>query len=115
MFFIEKFKKTYDILKQNVTGLTEASRTHLHFGDGIEWLQNRSFNDDLCLFLIDPPYQSGLFESVIKLVSEKTGIAKGSILVIESDKKSEFKYPKNLELVRQKTFNKTRLDILELI
>lgn len=114
VFFVEKFRKTFEILKRNVKELTDKGRTHLHSGDGIEWLKRYSFKDDLCLFLIDPPYHGGLFEQVIDLVSQKEGIAKGSILVIESDKTIEFEYPKNLEFIRQKTFNKTRLDILEL-
>lgn len=115
VFFVEKFKKTYDILKKNVMDLMAKGTYELHNGEGISWLQRQTFNDDLCLFLIDPPYQGGLFEKTIDLITQKPGVAKGSLIIIETDKSLMLSYPENLELIRQKTFNKTRLDILELV
>ena len=113
-YFIEKNRKAYEVLKKNIQSLTSKNETSLHCGDAIEWIVHHRFNYKQYLFLIDPPYETELAQKVINRIKHQKGISPGSVLVIEIDLEAELRYPENFKLIKQKIFNKTRLDFIEI-
>ncbi len=80
--FIEKDKKTFALLKANAQKLN--INAEFYSGDTIKVLKNLSQPFDV--IYIDPPYQSGLYDTVLKTIKENHLLNKSGILITEQQK-----------------------------
>ncbi len=92
--FVEKDKKTFFQLKSNAEKLSVEA--DFFFGDSLKNLCKIDKKFDV--IYVDPPYQSGLYEDVLKIVKDNELLNENGIIILE--------YPKDLEI---KTENYTKI------
>lgn len=78
--FIEKDKKTFYQIKNNAQNL--KINADFYFGDAIKILDKTESTFDV--IYIDPPYQSGLYDSVISVITRKKILNPNGVLVLEA-------------------------------
>ncbi|MBI1858373.1 MAG: 16S rRNA (guanine(966)-N(2))-methyltransferase RsmD [Candidatus Melainabacteria bacterium] len=66
------------------------------------------------LIFIDPPYgQSNLIENILEQLINNSILSKNGLIFIESEAKSDFTIPEQLEIYKEKLFGTTKLTILK--
>lgn len=97
--FVEKDKKTFFLLKENALKL--GIDADFFLGDTLKVLKrcNRAFD----VIFIDPPYQSGLYDEVLKTVREKNILAQDGIIILEHPEKLKIDF-EGFVLLKQKFY-----------
>jgi len=112
--FIENNRASYTLLKSNIDSLSLSNHCSTTFIDAIRWIKSANWTGKSKLFLLDPPYQSDLLQSVINELGRSPDIPENSAIVLETEKQKEISYPDHFQLFRQKMFGKTRIDFIEI-
>ena len=94
-------RKSAEIIKKNYSVL--KLKPNLTVGDSIKILSGSSEYFDVVY--IDPPYQSGIYETVLKLV-------KGGIIVVEYSEEVDFT---GFNIIKQKNYGGTKIAYLSQI
>ncbi|HBU12886.1 MAG TPA: 16S rRNA (guanine(966)-N(2))-methyltransferase RsmD [Clostridiales bacterium] len=76
------------------------------FADVIKLFHNSEKFD---IVLIDPPYQSGLYERALALLTGQKALAKGALLVLESEGELTLPAVPHLSEIKRKKFGRTML------
>lgn len=84
--FIEKDRKTFNLLKENAKSLNIAPE--LFCGDALKVLKKSKKSYDV--IYVDPPYASGIYDEVVQLIKENGLLYDSGILILE--------HPENLEI-----------------
>lgn len=97
--FVEKDKKTFFLLKENALKL--GVEADFFSGDTLKVLKrcNRAFD----VIFVDPPYQSGLYDEVLKTVREKNILAQDGIIILEHPEKLKIDF-EGFVLLKQKFY-----------
>ncbi len=107
--FIENNRKIVQYLRQNLIGLED--RTQVITNDALRIIpQLKSHKFDI--IFLDPPYNTGLVEPVIKKIMKYELLNKNGIIIIEHSEKEEFILPEGLNLFKRKDYNDTVISIL---
>ena len=83
--FVEKNPVVAKILKQNLSNLSifeNIAETRLIIGDALKILSNFEKNEFNFIF-VDPPYESGLYEPILKKIRKTEILKENGIIVIE--------------------------------
>lgn len=105
--FIEKDKKTYFLLKQNAENLNINADFFL--GDSIKVLNK--FEKTFDVIYIDPPYQSGLYDSVLEIIKSKNLLAEDGFLILEHPKTLEINI-QSYKVIKQKNYADKTITVL---
>lgn len=99
VIFIEKDKKTFFLIKENAAKL--GVEADFFAGDTLKVLKkcDRVFD----VIFVDPPYQSGLYDGLLKTVKENNILAQEGIIILEHPQKLEIDYA-GYELLKQKLY-----------
>lgn len=92
---IEKNKKAYNIIKQNIKKYQSENEIKLIFGDSTKICQKLNQNIDITY--IDPPYFSGIYEKSLELALNITN----GIIILEHVTELDFS---NFNLLKQKKY-----------
>ena len=84
--FIEKDRKTFNLLKDNSKMLNISAE--FYFGDALRVLKNIKKSYDA--IYVDPPYFAGLYSDVIFLLNEQKLLKNNGVLILE--------HPENLKI-----------------
>ncbi len=95
---IEINKKSAEIIKKNYSTLN--LKPDLTIGDSIKFLEKS--NEKFDVIYIDPPYKSGLYESVLKK-------AEGNIIVVEHSEDIDFT---GFEILKEKIYGSSKITFL---
>lgn len=109
--FIEHDPKIVNYLRKNITGL--ENRTEVILGNVlrvISQLKSRKFD----IIFLDPPYNKGLIEPVIKKIIQYELLTENGIIIIEHSPKEEFVLPEKLILYKRKNYNDTVVSTVQL-
>lgn len=108
--FVDAAKESVQIIRENLkkTQLTQIS-TILQ-SEAVSYLEH--CKENFGLILLDPPYQSGLLNSVLKKISEIDILSDGGIIVCEYAMDQQPKVPEGLILSRSYRYGKTGVAIL---
>ncbi|MCX7785294.1 MAG: 16S rRNA (guanine(966)-N(2))-methyltransferase RsmD [candidate division WOR-3 bacterium] len=107
--FIESNRKIVSYLRKNLTGLEDKSQVIV--GDALQILPKLKMEKFNLIFL-DPPYDVGLVEPIIKKIIKYELLDKKGIIIIEHSKKEEFAIPEGIDLFKRKNYNDTVISIL---
>lgn len=77
--FIERDRKTYYLLKENLKNLNLSPE--LFLGDSLKVLKKSEEKFDV--IYVDPPYRKNLYDGIIGLISEKHLLKENGILILE--------------------------------
>ena len=105
--FIEKDKKTFFQLKDNAKKL--ALEPEFYFGDTLKVLKKTETAFDV--IYVDPPYQSGLYDDILKVINEQKLLNKSGIIILEHPKNLKID-TLNYEIIKQKIYADKTLTFL---
>ena len=91
-------KKAADVIKKNYTALGHTP--DLTIGDSINFLQTSTENFDVVF--IDPPYKSGIYEEVLRVV-------KGDIIIVEH---ADYQNFAGYEVLKQKKYSSSYVSFM---
>lgn len=101
--FIEKDRKTFSLIKTNAEKLgLNKENADFHFGDSIKVL--RKINKKFDVIYVDPPYQSGLYDSVLDSIHKSEAMKKDGIIILEHPKDLGI-HTENYEVLKQKNYS----------
>ena len=80
--FVEKNPEAIKILKQNMSIIENPEQIKLITGDSLKILESFKENEFNFIF-IDPPYEAGLYEPVLKKIRKNKILKKDGVMVIE--------------------------------
>lgn len=98
--FIEKDKKTLNIIKENSSKLNISA--DFYVGDSIKILPKLQKQFDV--IYIDPPYQSGLYASLINIIIKSQVLSPNCILILEHPKNLTIDLS-NINVIKQKNYS----------
>lgn len=105
--FVEKDKKTYFLLKKNSEKLNIQAEFLL--GDTPKILNKLEKSFDV--IYVDPPYQSGLYNDLLKVIKNKNLLNKDGYLILEHPKSLEIS-TQDYILIKQKNYADKAITIL---
>ncbi len=108
VFFFEKDKKTFYLLKENAKKLEVSA--DFYAGDTLKLLKTTDIKFDI--IFADPPYQSGLYEDFLKTVKETNILAKDGIIILEHPSTLKIDFSKYV-LIKQKKYSDKTLTFLK--
>ena len=100
--FVEKDKKTFFTLKSNCQKLNlTPEQTTIILSESTKFLKKVGKSFDV--IYIDPPYQSGLYDTVLTEIIQNNILKKNGIVIAEHSKDLVIDL-NNYELIKQKTY-----------
>jgi 16S rRNA G966 N2-methylase RsmD len=109
---IEQWGKACGVIQANWQGLASADQTiEVIRGDVVRWLPKLQGPFDFIYF--DPPYQSGLYGSVVGSIATLALLHPQGELAIEHDPKYPISVPTSLTVCRHKIYGNTALTLLQ--
>ena len=111
--FIEKDKKTFLLLKENIQklGLNE-NQYSLNLSDTKKYLKASS-QTQFDVIYVDPPYQSGIYNEIISTIQTNNLLSENGILIIEHPKNLELNFL-SFNLLKQKNYSDKMISFLGL-
>ena len=106
--FVDASSASLNVVKQNLTSTGLMSRASVFLGDSLAYLRHSSELFDIVL--LDPPYNKGLINEALPLLSGRT--AEGAVIVCETS--SQENLPEKageLQLYREYKYGKIKLTV----
>ena len=97
--FIEKDKKTFFQLKDNAKKL--GLEPEFYIGDTLKVLKKLAKYFDV--IYVDPPYQSGLYDDVLRVINQQKLLNEAGVVILEHPKNLNIN-TKGYEIIKQKTY-----------
>jgi len=112
--FIENNLTAIQLLKKNIVHFNISDFCSPIYSDAIQFLKKNTRGNLKKLFLVDPPYQTDLISKTISTL-DLLGVAMyDSVIVLETDLKTELDYPVNFEIIKAKKFSKTQIHLVQI-
>ncbi len=83
---IDSSRNACEVIKENAQKAKLMKQCKILTSDWKEYLRSVSGKKTFDLVFLDPPYAEGIIDDVIRKLQEKDVLAKGAIIVAESDK-----------------------------
>ncbi len=93
--FAEKIKRSEDVT------CFKASAINLPYS-------GRSYN----LIFMDPPYEKNLVDKTLISLTNQKWLKPGALIIIETEKKEDFKYPSEIVLLDERKYGNSKLRIM---
>lgn len=106
--FIEKDKRAFNILEENLMTLSVISKSKIINGK-IEDVLEGNLNEKYSLFFLDPPFSDNNFIKNIKLIREKKIFNRNNIIVIHREKKTKDYLEKFIEIIKIKEYGRSKI------
>lgn len=106
--FVDDGRKAQSLIKQNIDICRAQSETRIMRGDA-RWLAGNK-DEPFDLIFLDPPYAKGLGELALSAALKGGWVADGALIVWEDS--AEIKPPESLDLLDQRKYGDTRINIL---
>ncbi len=112
---LEKDSDALRVIQDNIAACGQAQRCHLLRGDSIASLdalgrQGKQFD----IVYVDPPYQSGLYEIVLRQIAEKHLLAQDGLILLECAKNTSNFVENDIFFIwKEKYYGDTRIVYLK--
>lgn len=113
-YFVEKSKVALEIIKENLehTNLLDNSIIKsMEVDKAICDLNEKNIKIDI--IFMDPPYDKGYIDIILKKIEKYDILEKDGIIIIESSRKEEFDINNKYEVYKQKKYNTTKITMLK--
>lgn len=107
VYFVDKDRRSIMLTKENLRGIDE----NYEIMNCSYLIALQKINDKFDLILVDPPYSSGVYESVLTEIYEKKLLNKDGIIVLEHPNGMDFK--SNFDVFDQKRYGTVTLSYLK--
>ena len=107
--FVENYNNVLPILKKNILNLGYQDNALVVEKNILNQLNFKNFDGKFDIIFMDPPYkEKGLNKLIIDIIEAK--IIKGNgIIIIHRHKKEEDKFPKEFQIIEEKTYGISRV------
>ena len=107
--FVENYNNVLPILKKNILNLGYQDNTLVVEKNILNQLNFKNFNGKFDVIFMDPPYkEKGLNKLIIDIIEAKI-IKENGIIIIHRHKKEEEKFPKEFQIIEEKTYGISRV------
>jgi len=113
--FVENNKQNCQVISKNIKKLDVGDCCQVFSENVISWISRYNWSIDKNLFLIDPPYNTPLAQSVLESLGQMAGSLTSSLIVIEAHKSQVFKTHKCFQSFQQKKYGTTTIDFFEVL
>ena len=113
VFFIELNKKHYQNIKKNISKLDLQDNAKLVFRDSFSWIQKNDLSK-FDLIIIDPPFEKGFEEKILKQILKKNELKKSCKIYIEYSKFVDLELPKTVNVIKEKKLGDVRALLIEI-
>jgi len=100
-------------VKNNINNFSINSYTSIHKSNYKDFLN--SFNDNVDIIFIDPPYKTDYIEKSIKLIDENSILRKNGLLILECDNLDKVIYNDRYKSIKEKKYGDKWIVILKKI
>ena len=107
--FADQSREALDIVRKNIEHFKEADRSHILSADVTNLPYSKHKHD---VILMDPPYHKGMIPAILHGLETQGWLAGEAIIIAERDMKDEQSLPENFELVDQRNYGRTSLDVM---
>lgn len=111
-YFYELDNNVIKILRKNCETICKKKEFKIFEQDCI-LLNNFNLNYPPSVIFIDPPYKYLFFNKILNNLIKSKILNTKTIIVIESDKKNILKFSSNFEIIKDRTYGKTKLFFLK--
>ncbi len=109
--FVDCFKESVEVTKKNVQKAHFESLSEIVQTDAVSFLKKS--NECFDIVFVDPPYQSGLYESVLDSLACSEILKETSVVVLEWDTKAGVPFvPDFFEVIKQRNYGRVGITIL---
>ncbi|MBE6111456.1 MAG: 16S rRNA (guanine(966)-N(2))-methyltransferase RsmD [Peptococcaceae bacterium] len=108
---LEKDADALKVIQENITACGQQQRCRVMRGDSLSSLnalghQGKQFN----LIYVDPPYQSGLYETVLQKIASENLLAKDGMILLECAKNTSLSVENSIFFIyKEKNYGDTRV------
>ncbi len=113
--FIEKNKPAFYNLKKNIINLAIEEQSELYLTNAVSWLETYRFTKQPSLFLLDPPYENQITETVLEKISNLNLRDNHVIVVLERNNNNPILFSDQFKLFQHKKTGITCIDFLQLV
>ena len=107
--FVENYNNVLPILKKNILNLDYQDNTLIVEKNILNQLNFKNFDGKFDIIFMDPPYkEKGLNKLIIDIIEAKI-IKENGIIIIHRHKKEEEKFPKEFQIIEEKTYGISRV------
>ena len=107
--FVENYNNVLPILKKNILNLDYQDNTLIVEKNILSQLNFKNFDGKFDVIFMDPPYkEKGLNKLIIDIIEAKI-IKENGIIIIHRHKKEEDKFPKEFQIIEEKTYGISRV------
>lgn len=105
----DKDKRSVEIIKKNAEELGFMDMCDIRICSCFDYV--RGCKEKFDVIFLDPPYNKGLIETALDLITENEVLAEDGIIVLESDS-TDFRYERSgLQTFKQKKYGRTYITI----
>ena len=106
--------KSIDIIKKNVSMLDFNDRCSIMLSDAFSYLDSVSAKDKFDIIFLDPPYNKGFIEPVLKKISDRGLLSEDGIIVLESDTTDMHDDIDGLSIEKQRKYGRTYITVYKI-
>ena len=107
--FVENYNNVLPILKKNILNLGYQDNALVVEKNILNQLNFKNFDGKFDVIFMDPPYkEKGLNKLIIDIIEAKI-IKENGIIIIHRHKKEEEKFPKEFQIIEEKTYGISRV------
>ena len=102
--FIENYKNVLTILKRNILNLNYQDNSIIIENDIIHNLDYKTFKKKFDIIFLDPPYKEKSLPSILNNIIKSNILSNNGIIIIHRHKKEKDKFPKEFNIIEEKTY-----------
>ena len=107
--FVENYNNVLPILRKNILNLDYQDSTLVVENNILKQLNFKNFDSKFDIIFMDPPYkEKSLSKIIIDIINAKI-IKDNGIVIIHRHKKEEDKFPKEFQIIEEKTYGISRV------
>ena len=107
--FVENYSEALKILKKNIISLNYQKKTSVIKKDIVSNLNYKIFSKKFNIIFIDPPYkEKNLSELLLKILNSKI-LDNNGIIIIHRNKNEKDNFPREFNIIQEKTYGVSRV------
>ena len=110
VIFFENYPEAIKILEKNLNLLKNIDGFEIYKQDFFNFfLSNRELNAKFDIIFIDPPYKEKNLITLLRDIDVSNILSKNGIIIIHRHKKEEDEFPKEFQIIEEKTYGISRV------
>ena len=109
VYFVEKDKNAFEVLKKNIEKLKLKNKTKIFFEDVVSFINKKKIKIKFDIIFCDPPYKSTNIENLIELIIKENLVSKNGIIILHRNKKTKDTFPRTWKLIEETTYGVSKI------